>query len=194
MAKLYFRYGAMDASKSASLLMVAHNYEERDQRVITIKPKIDNRSGDSIESRIGLKRNTDLLLEYHTNIFDWIFTLAGKKPGCILVDESQFLSKAQVKSLCRIVDSLNIPVIAYGLRTDFRGELFEGSQWLLAWADTIEEVKTICNCGKKATMNVRLMNGHRVTDGDQVQIGGNESYQSVCRKCFQFSSPLPKLV
>jgi len=186
-AKLYFRYSAMNASKSASLLMVAHNYEERDQKVLVLKPMIDDRSGGYIESRIGLKREADLLIEPHTDIFEWVYTLAGGKAACLLIDEAQFLSKFQVKCLCRIVDELNIPVIAYGLRTDFQGNLFDGSMWLLAWADTIEEIKTICECGKKATMNIRLLDGKRVREGDQIQIGGNESYQAVCRKDFQLT-------
>ncbi len=184
MAKLYFRYGAMGASKTANALMVAYNYRERGQEVLLFKPSVDTRdSVRKISSRIGISTEAvvvsekDNLLETVRHRVDSDGLLA-----CIIVDEAQFLTKYQVEQLTDIVDTLNIPVIAYGLRTDFRGELFEGSQWLLAWADTIEEIKTVCFCSKKAVMNARIADGKVVKRGEQVKIGGNESYVALCRK------------
>jgi thymidine kinase len=183
MAKLYFRYGSMGSSKTANALMVKYNYEERGQTVCFLKPEIDARDGKNIiRSRIGLQSEVTLL---HSNrgIID---TLQESSElinyHCVIVDEAQFLSKAQVEELCTIVDKYNIPVICYGLRADFKGNLFEGSHWLLAWADSVEEVKTICFCGKKAIMNMRIIDGKPVFEGEQIQIGGNDSYISVCRK------------
>ena len=148
MAKLYFRYGAMGSSKTANAIMVQYNYEERGQRVLMLKPRLDNRDGAlTIRSRCGLEttcRYIEDITEADAECYD-----------CVIVDEAQFLTKAQVALLVRIVDDCNVPVIAYGLRADFRNNLFEGSQWLLAWADTIEEIKTICWCGRKALCNAR---------------------------------------
>ena len=170
MAKLYFRYGAMGSSKTANAIMVRHNYMERGQKVLILKPRLDNRDGETIiGSRCGLSCECEFIENIDRfNVTDY---------DCVIVDEAQFLTKAQVEKLVHIVDVDNVPVIAYGLRADFQGNLFEGSQWLLAWADTIEEVKTICWCGKKATCNARLLNGKVVKEGEQIQLGGNESYK-----------------
>jgi len=188
MAKLYFYYSAMNAGKTTTLLQSSYNYRERNMRPILFTPQIDNRYQEGfIASRIGLKspalsfgRDDDLLRMADADI-------ASLGPAhCVLVDEAQFLSKAQVYQLSEIVDQLRIPVLAYGLRTDFRGELFEGSQYLLAWADDIVEIKTICHSGKKATMVVRVdENGRALTAGDQVEIGGNSRYISVSRREFK---------
>lgn len=175
MAKLYFRYGAMGSSKTANAIMVRHNYLERGQKVLMLKPRLDQRDGENlIASRCGLSCECiymENLNQYNVKDFD-----------CLIVDEAQFLTKEQVERLVEIVDEDRVPVIAYGLRSDFQGNLFEGSKWLLAWADTIEEVKTICWCGKKATCNARLLNGKVVKEGEQIVLGGNESYISLCRK------------
>ena len=175
MAKLYFRYGAMGSSKTANAIMVQYNYAERGQSALLVKPKLDNRDGERIvASRSGLSAPCIFIEE---------LTLEeAKKHDCIIVDEAQFLTKPQVELLVHIVDDANVPVVAYGLRADFQGNLFEGSHWLLAWADSIEEVKTVCWCGKKATYNARISNGKVVKTGEQIQLGGNESYTALCRK------------
>ncbi len=188
MAKLYFYYSAMNAGKTTTLLQSAHNYHERGMRTRIYTPRLDDRYGAGIvASRIGLQasgvifdRDDDLLAMTQADI-------ATNGPlHCVLVDESQFLSKAQVWQITEIVDQLKIPVLAYGLRTDFRGELFEGSQYLLAWADSLTEIKTICHSGKKATMVVRVdENGRAISDGPQVEIGGNDRYVSVSRAEFK---------
>ena len=175
MAKLYFRYGAMGSSKSANAIMVQYNYHERGQRALMLKPRMDTRDGDKIVgSRSGLSAPCTFMEELDD------VDLTGY--DCLIVDEAQFLSKSQVERLVHIVDELNIPVICYGLRADFQGNLFEGSQWLMAWADTIEEIKTVCWCGRKATFNARVSNGKVVKAGEQIMIGGNESYVALCRK------------
>ena len=188
MAKLYFYYSAMNAGKTTTLLQSAHNYRERGMRTLVLTPKIDDRNGQGVvASRIGLKayghafaRDEDLHGIAEADI------VAHGPLHCVLVDEAQFLTRAQVWQLSDIVDQRRIPVLAYGLRTDFRGELFEGSQYLLAWADELSEIKTICHTGKKATMVVRVdEHGRAVTDGPQVEIGGNERYVSVCRAEFK---------
>jgi thymidine kinase len=183
MAKLYFRYGAMNSSKTANALMVKFNYEERQQNVLLMKPSIDDRDGKSvIKSRAGLSEEC-LLIPADMDIYKEI---KGRLPEgglhCLIIDEAQFLTRDQVYQLTRIVDDLRVPVVCYGLRSDFVGNLFEGSQWLLAWADTIEEIKTICWCGKKAIMNARLKNGRVTKQGDQIELGGNERYISLCRE------------
>ena len=188
MAKLYFYYSAMNAGKTTTLLQSAHNYRERGMRTSILTPKLDHRAGSGVvASRIGLRadgqtfdRQTELLQLIERDI-------AAHGPlHCVLVDEAQFLSSAQVWQLSEVVDRLRIPVLCYGLRTDFRGELFEGSQFLLAWADELEEIKTICHSGSKATMTVRVdAQGHAVQDGPQVEIGGNERYVSVSRAAFK---------
>jgi Thymidine kinase len=183
MAKLYFRYSAMNAGKTTQLLQVKYNYEERGQNVLLIKPKIDDREGnDNIKSRIGLESEA-VVVDADTDLIALVqSSIATNAIHCMIIDEAQFLTRAHVLQLCRIVDDLNIPVIAYGLRSDFRGDLFPGSEALLAFSDSIEELKTICWCGKKAIMNTRLLNGKAVYEGEQIQIGGNESYISLCRK------------
>ncbi len=175
MAKLYFRYGAMGSSKSANAVMVRFNYLERGQDCVMLKPRLDTRDGERVVmSRCGLSAPC-----YYVEELDSL-KLDGVK--CVIVDEAQFLTKAQVEKLVSIADDLDIPVIAYGLRADFRGELFEGSTWLLAWADSIEEIKTVCWCGKKATFNARLVNGRVVKTGEKIVLGGNESYVALCRR------------
>ncbi len=183
MAKLYFRYSAMNAGKTTQLLQVKYNYEERGQNVLLMKPSIDNRdSTDNIKSRIGLESEA-VLVEGNSDLYQYVKGVISNHPvHCIIVDEANFLTREHVFQLCRVVDDLNIPVIAYGLRSDFKGNLFPGSEALLAFADSIEELKTICWCGKKAIMNTRLKNGKPVYEGEQIQIGGNESYISLCRK------------
>lgn len=175
MAKLYFRYGAMGSSKTANAIMVQYNYHERGQNALMLKPRMDNRDGERVVgSRSGLLAPCAFVEE-----------LSGMDLSfydCIIVDEAQFLKKEQVQQLVDIVDGLNIPVICYGLRADFQGNLFEGSQWLMAWADTIEEIKTVCWCGRKATCNARLMGGKVVKAGEQIVLGGNESYVALCRR------------
>ena len=175
MAKLYFRYGAMGSSKTANAIMVQYNYNERGQRVLMVKPRLDTRDGArTVLSRCGLSSECVFVEELES--------LPVADYDCVIVDEAQFLTKAQVEYLVRIVDEMNVPVIAYGLRTDFQGNFFEGSLWLMAWADTIEEVKTICWCGKKATCNARVYNGKVVKEGDQILLGGNSRYVSLCRR------------
>lgn len=176
MAKLYFRYGAMGSSKTANAIMVRYNYLERGQKVLMLKPKLDSRDGETmVASRCGLSCACGYMEE--------IDAYPVEEYDCVIVDEAQFLTKAQVEKLVEIVDDRHVPVIAYGLRTDFQGNLFEGSKWLLAWADTIEEVKTICWCGKKAAFNARFdAQGHVVKQGAQVVIGANDQYIGLCRK------------
>src|SRR5581483_10293673 len=175
MAKLYFYFSAMNAGKTTTLLQSAYNYRERGMRTLILKPSVDTREATTtISSRIGLCALVDADIAAHGALH------------CVLVDEAQFLSKAQVWQLTDVVDALHIPVLTYGLRTDFRGELFEGSQGLLGWADELHEIKTICHTGKKATMVVRVdERGRAVKSGPQVEIGGNERYVSVSRAEFK---------
>ena len=187
MAKLYFYYSAMNAGKSTTLLQSAYNYEERGMETLLFTPTIDNRvETGKIASRIGLHA---IAIPFESS-FDFLKSIketlkARPKIKCILVDEAQFLTKQQVLQLATVADNLRIPVLCYGLRSDFRGELFEGSQYLLAWAQELNEIKTICHCGSKATMNMRIDNdGKKVTEGEQVEIGGNERYVAVCHKHF----------
>jgi len=188
LAKLYFYYSAMNAGKTTMLLQSAHNYHERGLRTLLLTPRLDDRAGEgNIASRIGLKararafvRDEDLASIVRRDI------AARGALACVLVDEAQFLTRAQVWQLSEVVDVLDVPVLAYGLRTDFRGEPFEGSQYLLAWADNLVEIKTICHTGKKATMVVRVdEHGRAITEGPQVEIGGNERYVSVSRGEFR---------
>jgi len=188
MAKLYFYYSAMNAGKTTTLLQSAHNYRERGMRTLVLTPQLDDRHGKGVvASRIGLKANARAF-ERTENLREVVVgdMEANGALHCVLVDEAQFLARNQVWQLSDIVDDFRIPVLAYGLRTDFRGELFEGSQYLLAWADELVEIKTICHTGKKATMVVRVDDhGRAVTDGPQVEIGGNERYVSVSRAEFK---------
>ena len=178
MAQLYFKYGAMGSSKTANALMARFNYEERGQKTLLCKPQLDTRDGDHmVHSRIGL--------EYPCVYFHEMRQMDEeelKKNACIIVDEAQFLTKEEVLYLVHLVDDCGIPVLCYGLRADFKGDLFPGSYELLVMADKLEEVKTICWCGKKATCNARILDGKVVKDGAQVMLGGNESYVSLCRK------------
>ena len=175
MAKLYFRYGAMGSSKTANAIMVQYNYQERGQNALMIKPRLDSRDGERVvASRSGLSARCVYMEE--------IGKIDLSLYNCVIVDEAQFLTKAQVAKLVEIADDMNIPVICYGLRADFQGNLFEGSTWLMAWADTIEEIKTVCWCGRKATCNARVVDGKVAREGEQIVLGGNESYVALCRK------------
>jgi thymidine kinase len=186
MASLFFYYSSMNAGKSTTLLQSSHNYQERGMQTLILTPEMDDRFGQGkVRSRIGLEaeatsfsKREDLLLTAKSRI-------AEGSLHCVLVDEAQFLTKDQVSQLCKVVDQLEIPVLAYGIRTDFQGELFEGSRHLLAWADNLAEIKTICHCGRKATMVVRLdAEGKAVKEGAQIEIGGNDRYLSLCRRHF----------
>jgi thymidine kinase len=188
MAKLYFYYSAMNAGKTTMLLQSAHNYHERGMRTLIVTPQLDDRYGIGVvQSRIGLKSSA-IVFDANDDLFETVRAdIAQHGPlHCVLVDEAQFLKKAQVWQLSEVVDHLNVPTLAYGLRTDFRGELFEGSQYLLAWCDAMIELKTICHTGSKATMVVRVdEHGHAAKEGAQVEIGGNDRYVSVSRKEFK---------
>lgn len=187
MAKLYFYYSSMNAGKSTTLLQSAYNYRERGMNTLIYTAAIDDRFGlGKVTSRIGIAEDAKLFTN-ETNLFLEIANELEKQPlHCILIDEAQFLTKSQVYQLTDIVDKLNIPVLCYGLRTDFQAELFEGSHYLLAWADELVELKTICDCGHKAHFVLRLSaEGQPVKDGEQIQIGGNDRYLSVCRKHYK---------
>ncbi len=189
MAKLYFYYSAMNAGKTTTLLQSSHNYIERGMNTLVLKPGIDNRDGlTKVRSRIGLEADA-LTFSLQDDLRQLVEQRNRERHlHCVLVDEAQFLNRDQVFQLGEVVDQLGIPVLTYGLRTDFRGELFEGSRFLLAWADELREIKTVCHCGKKATMVLRLdSEGRPVSTGAQVQIGGNETYVSVCRGHFKSS-------
>jgi thymidine kinase len=184
MAKLYFYYSTMNAGKSTALLQAAHNYAERGLSTLLFIARLDDRAGGRIKSRIGIEAEAD---RFDADTDFWAL-LSESRTNCVLIDEAQFLTVAQVRQLARVVDEANIPVMCYGLRTDFRGELFPGSAALLAWADTLSELKTICCCGRKATMVVRVSpDGSVERSGQQVEIGGNERYVSLCRKHFSES-------
>ncbi len=188
MAKLFFRYSAMNAGKSTSLLQIAYNYEEQGQRVQLYTAGIDDREGVGvIASRLGLQRPASIF-DASTNFWD---SLQGESAlACVLIDESQFLTPAQVRQLHQLAHTRNIPVICFGLRSDFQGKPFDGAAYLLTLADDLEEIKTICACGRKATMNIRLNDaGQRVREGEQVEIGGNNRYQQVCARCFYAEIP-----
>jgi thymidine kinase len=181
MAKLYFYYSTMNAGKSTALLQAAHNYAERGMKTLLFTAQLDERAGGRIASRIGI----DKVAQRFGPDTDFWEICPPAAPNCVLVDEAQFLSQGQVKQLSRVVDEGNIPVMCYGLRTDFRGELFPGSAALLAWADSLAELKTICFCGRKATMVVRVSPAGVVERaGQQVEIGGNERYVPLCRRHF----------
>ncbi|KPU82600.1 thymidine kinase [Psychromonas sp. PRT-SC03] len=187
MAQLYFYYSAMNAGKSTALLQSSYNYRERGMNTLVLTPAIDNRAGiGKVASRIGLECDAQAFTA-NDNLAD-IIEVANKtqKQHCILFDEAQFLTKDQVKQLTYVVDILDIPVLCYGIKTDFQGELFSGSHYLLAWADKLVELKTICHCGRKANMILRRdSQGNVISEGAQIAIGGNESYESVCRKHFR---------
>lgn len=185
MAKLYFRYGAMNSGKSTLLLQTAHNYEENGMKVLIVKPKIDTKGNDKVVSRIGAERKVDLLLGKQDNLFD-IVKDNYNDVNCVLIDEAQFLEKEQADQCMDIVTNLEIPVICYGLRTDFLTNAFPGSERLLAIAHTLEEMKTICKCGSKAIFVGRYVNGEFTTEGSQVAIDGENdiTYKSMCAKCY----------
>ncbi|CAD78621.1 MAG TPA: thymidine kinase [Rhodopirellula baltica] len=187
MAKLYFYYSTMNAGKSTVLLQSSYNYRERGMNTLILSPEIDTRFGSGkVASRIGIESES---VSFNTsdNLLNLVRNETRINPlHCVLVDEAQFLTRTQVRQLSDVCDDLDIPVLAYGLRTDFQGNLFEGSEHLLAWADTLTELKTICHCGRKATMVLRVSeSGQVIRDGEQVQIGGNERYQTVCRLHFK---------
>ena len=187
MAKLYFYYSTMNAGKSTTLLQSAYNYQERNMNTLIYTAAIDDRFGvGKVTSRIGISQDAQLFNK-DTDLWTEISQHCERQElHCILVDEAQFLTKQQVYQLSDVVDKLNIPVLCYGLRTDFQANLFEGSQYLLAWADQLEELKTICYCGRKANFVLRLnAAGEVVKDGEQIQIGGNDSYLSVCRRHYK---------
>lgn len=181
MAQLFFKYGAMNSGKTIEILKVAHNYEEQNKPVLIFTSALDDRDKIGyVASRIGIKREA-IPLYPETDMYERVLN-EEQTPYCILVDESQFLLKEHVLQMAKIVDDLNIPVMAFGLKNDFTNTLFEGSKYLLLYADKIEEIKTICwYCGKKAIMNLRMSDGNPVYEGEQIQIGGNESYFPVCR-------------
>jgi thymidine kinase len=185
MAKLYFYYSTMNAGKSTALLQASHNYEERGMRTLLYTARLDTRDGGKIHSRIGIEREAlhfQAALDLRADIFAEHQRAAL---ACVLVDESQFLTPAQVRQLGAVVDELNIPVLCYGLRTDFRGELFPASAQLLGWADNLIEIKSICHCGRKAGMTVRVKaDGTAEREGAQIEIGGNERYVPLCRRHF----------
>jgi thymidine kinase len=184
MAKLYFQYSTMNAGKSTLLLQASHNYQERGMETYLITARFDKRAGDGkIGSRIGISSDGDTF-DNQENMFQKIESRLEKGPcSCVFIDEAQFLTEEQVWQLARVVDDLNVPVMCYGLRVDFQGKLFPGSAALLAIADEMREIRTICYCGKKATMVIRQdENGNVIKDGAQIQIGGNETYISLCRR------------
>ena len=192
MAKLYFYYSAMNAGKTTTLLQSRHNYAERGMNALVLKPKIDNRSGEGrVRSRIGIEAEATEI-DGAVDLYQLVIVKNDESPvHCVLVDEAQFLTAEQVGQLTEVVDRLDVPVLAYGLRTDFLGELFEGSRQLLALSDELREIKTVCHCGRKATMVVRFDSaGNPVRGGDQIQIGGNETYVSMCRLHFKASLEL----
>ena len=185
MAKLYFKYGAMGSSKTAQALITKYNYEENDMSVWLIKPSADIRDGAGIlKSRIGLQANVEIMTP-DTDVYK-LFSVT-RKGSChvVIVDECQFMTPAQIEQLRAIVDDFNVPVICFGLRTDFQTRLFPGSMRLMELADKIQEIKTICDCGSKATVNARIDgDGHIVTEGAQVVLGGNDSYIAMCHRCY----------
>jgi thymidine kinase len=189
MAKLYFYYSSMNAGKSTALLQSSYNYRERGMHTVVLAPELDDRYGVGlVTSRIGLEASAQTFARSE-NLLHLVRVEAEQRDiHCVLVDEAQFLTRDQVFQLGEVTDQLNIPVLAYGLRTDFQGEPFEGSKYLLAWADNLKEIKAICFCGSKATMVVRQdSEGRVVTEGSQIEIGGNDRYVSLCRRHFKAS-------
>jgi len=187
MSKLYFYYSSMNAGKSTSLLQSSYNYRERGMNTLVLSPMVDDRDGRGVvASRIGLKTEAKTI-DPDDNVFNMVNEHhAETHLSCVLIDEAQFLKRAQVFQLGEVCDRLKIPVLAYGIRTDFQGEPFEGSKYLLAWADNLKELKAICHCGRKATMVVRRdSSGKAVTEGAQIEIGGNDLYESTCRLHFK---------
>jgi thymidine kinase len=189
MAKLYFYYSSMNAGKSTNLLQSSYNYKERGMNTLVLAPGFDDRYEiGKVTSRIGIESEATTFAN-DTDLFKLVEASNVQEPlHCVLIDEAQFLTRDQVFQLSEVTDRLNIPVLAYGLRTDFQGEPFEGSKYLLAWSDNLKEIKAICHCGTKATMVLRMdEHGNAVTEGSQVEIGGNDRYVSMCRKHFKKS-------
>ena len=187
MAKLYFYYSSMNAGKSTNLLQSSYNYKERGMNTLVLAPRLDDRYGAGrVTSRIGIESEATTFAT-DTDLYAMVAEASNDEPlHCVLIDEAQFLTRDQVFQLSDVTDLLNIPVLAYGLRTDFQGEPFEGSKYLLAWSDNLKELKAICHCGIKATMVLRMdEDGNAVTEGSQVEIGGNDRYVSMCRKHFK---------
>lgn len=187
MAKLYFYYSSMNAGKSTALLQSSYNYKERGMSTLVLAPMLDDRYGaGKVTSRIGLDAEATVFRR-DDDLYGLVEGLHSQEAlHCVLIDEAQFLTRDQVFELSDVTDKLNIPVLAYGLRTDFQGEPFEGSKYLLAWSDNLKELKAICHCGSKATMVLRMDgDGNAVTEGSQVEIGGNDRYISMCRKHFK---------
>ena len=184
MAKLYFKYGAMGSSKTAQALITKYNYEENDMHVWLMKPGTDTRDGkDVVKSRIGLKSEAQVISP-EMNVYEIYRSQWADKVDAVIVDECQFFTVEQIDQLREIVDDFNVPVMCFGLRTDFQTKLFPGSMRLMEVADTIQEIKTICDCGAKATVNARISDGYIVTEGDQVFLGGNDAYIAMCHKCY----------
>ena len=189
MAKLYFYYSSMNAGTSTNLLQSSYNYKERGMNTLVLAPQLDDRFGSGkVTSRIGIETDATTFSD-KTDLFELVNENMARNPlHCVLIDEAQFLTRDQVFQLSEVTDQLNIPVLAYGLRTDFQGEPFEGSKYLLAWSDNLKEIKAICHCGTKATMVLRMdEHGNAVTEGSQVEIGGNDRYVSMCRRHFKKS-------
>jgi thymidine kinase len=187
MAKLYFYYSSMNAGKSTALLQSSYNYRERGMNTLVLAPEFDDRYGTGkVTSRIGIEAEA-MPFNSETDLLALVRGHTERQPlHCVLIDEAQFLTRDQVFQLGEVTDRLNIPVLAYGLRTDFQGEPFEGSKYLLAWSDNLKEIKAICHCGTKATMVVRFdASGEAVREGSQIEIGGNDRYVSMCRKHFR---------
>ena len=183
MSKLYFRYGAMNCGKTTSLLQVAHNYEERGMKVVLIKPSIDTKAENRVSSRIGVERKVDYLVSPDESLKGYLNFVSDNFVSCVLVDEAQFLTESQVDELFVFAKIKNIPVICFGLRCDFRTNLFPGSKRLFELADEIEELYTICRCGKRARFNARIVNGEFTLEGGQVAIDGDVEYESLCGEC-----------
>ena len=182
MAKLYFRFGAMNCGKTTALLQVAHNYEEKGMNILLIKPKVDKKGENKVVSRLGIDRKVDVLVNGDEKLKD---ILKLDNISCILVDEVQFMNKEQIKELWIIAKTKDIPVICYGLKTNFKGELFEGSKPIIELADELEELITICKCGKRAKFNARILNGEYVKEGEEVAIDGIDAiYEPLCGKCY----------
>ena len=194
MAQLYYRYSTMNAGKSLEVIKVAYNYEERGKNVLIMVPSTDNRYGPGvITSRVGVQTQA-VAVSDETNILELFLKENSKRQiDCVLIDECQFLKKHHVLELAEIVDSCDVPVLCYGLKNDFRNELFEGSYNLLVYADKIEEIKTICWCGRKATMVARIADGKMVKEGEQIMVGGNDLYVSLCRKHYNDGRIGPEL-
>ena len=189
MAKLYLNYGAMSAGKTIEVITTAYKYNSRGMKALVIKPKIDTKANGFVSSRIGMKKKVDILLKNDDSLFNYV----KKKDAitCLIIDEAQFLTLNQVLELVIITKEWNIPVICYGLKVDFQGNLFEGSKALLSYADALQELVAICNCGKKARFNARKINGKYLFDGEQILIGEDESYEPLCESCFMKKVLLP---